>query len=123
VAREASGGRIGVAPHILVFLIHLGLPMLMAGQAADRGVVGRGRVAIGAAVPLLTMRPGVDREVLPVVIERGWLPPRLGVARGAVRRKARGGVRRLVLGLMTDHAVVDGGGPRERESVRRHDMT
>ena len=54
--------------------------MLVASQAADDGEVRRCYVAISAAIPLLTVLPGVDGEVLAIMVERGGCPGSLGVA-------------------------------------------
>lgn len=86
MAIEAGGTvvRIPVLPAMII--VDLGLVVvLMAIDATEHTIVVRVGVAFNARVPLPVVRSTIDREVHPVVIERGRRPCRYTVALGAIR--------------------------------------
>lgn len=80
---------IDVSRHFLMRLIHLALVMCMAVNAREVVIVAAD-VTVGAGIPGLLMRTGVNREVEIVVIESGSLPGGRRVAQFAVGGEAGG---------------------------------
>lgn len=93
VAGQASGAVVGVAIHPVVVVIRSGIGM--AGDTSEHAIVRRIGMAISALIPLPVVLPAVYGEVLPVVVERGRLPGRFGMATGAIGRKLEVAVVRL----------------------------
>ncbi len=93
VAGEAGRAAVRVAAYASVLVVGFGVGV--AGGASHLGVVGRVGVAVHAGIPLTVVRPGVDGEILRIVVEAGRHPSALAVAACAIRRE----LRRLVVGV------------------------
>jgi hypothetical protein len=100
---------IDVSRDLTVSVIHAAPRMLMAGNACERGKVTGILMALRTGCPCSVMMPGVDREVWPVMVERGRCP-----RRGRMTRCARRGescrlmiriCRPVVIGLVTEIAI------------------
>lgn len=63
-----------------VFIVHVGLIVLMAINAAEYSIVRRVGMAVGTQIPYPGMFPGIDGEILPVVIKGRRYPGSLGMA-------------------------------------------
>lgn len=72
----------------------------MTNGATENGVVGGVGMTLGTLVPLILVLAAVNREILRIVIERGWVPGTLTVALIAIGRKTGRdmvGIGRLVV--------------------------
>ena len=94
-ASAATGGMAGitclavvcVAPNALVLFIHVGLEVRMAVNTTENSIVIRIGMTISTRFPLAIVTPGVDREVLTIVIKGGRHPGVYSMAGLAVGRE------------------------------------
>jgi len=79
-----------------VFIIHFRLIMFVAENTLKNGIIGRIDVAVGAILPLPFVFPGIDGEILGVMIPVGLVPVGSIMALLAIRGESRG----LVVGII-----------------------
>ena len=63
-----------IARHIIVFIVHILLIMFMAKNALKNCKIIRINMTITASIPFVIMLPGINREILPVMIPGGVVP-------------------------------------------------
>ncbi len=78
-----------------MFAVHIGLVVFMAINAAEELVVALVCMTLTAQAPCALVFPGIDREILPVVIECGGCPGRCAMARFAVGAELSCSMRRI----------------------------
>jgi hypothetical protein len=86
MAVQAGDAVVYITAHALVLIVHILLVVLVAVDAAENGIVAGIGMTVGALVPLSIVLPGINREVLHVVVEGGRLPGVLTMAYLAVGR-------------------------------------
>jgi hypothetical protein len=79
VAVQACHTVIFVSPLFIVLIVCSGLAVFMTVNAGEDRIIGRIRVAFGAAAPFVAVPAGIDREIEAIVYgEFGWFPAGLG---------------------------------------------
>jgi hypothetical protein len=71
---KTSNAIVSISPHTLVLFVGRGFVVVMAVNATEKCKISGGCMTIGAVIPFSLVLAGVYREVLPVMIEGGWLP-------------------------------------------------
>jgi len=59
-----------ITGNTLMFIVHIGLVMLMAIDAAKRGIIRWVGMAIGATGPFVSVVTAVYGEILPIMVKR-----------------------------------------------------
>lgn len=97
MAVVAGNAVVRVAGNTLVLVVYLALVIVrMAIDAIENCIVVRIVVTVGAECPDAGMVPGIDREILSVMIESGGYPSGSGMTRLAIGRELGRGMRRIV---------------------------
>lgn len=118
MALQAGLALIDIATHIIVFIVHILLIVLMAGNAGEGSIIRRIFVTVGTGFPFTLMLSAVYWEEEPVVQgETRRFPTRVGgMAISALDREARSGVVGIggciVVLRVTGKAITGGAGVR-----------
>ena len=97
IARRVAGEASRVIKRIAVYaaVLVIGFGVDMAIGATEFSIVCWVGMAVGTLVPLAFVRPAVNREILPVVVESRWHPFVLGMAILALGGKLEAGMGRV----------------------------
>ena len=88
MAAITCGAVVRVPGNTLVVVVHLALIIVrMAIDATEYQVIGWVRMTFGTKIPFTRMMPGIDREILTVMVESRGYPGGCGMARLAFGRE------------------------------------
>ena len=81
MAIVATDGVVDIVGYVSVLVIHVGLVVFVAGDAAEyREIVGLDVTGLAIVIPLTAVRAGIDGEIATIVVEVGGVPVILVVA-------------------------------------------